>query len=133
MAQHPLCVYSAKDEEEAAIVVAWLDEQGIPAMVPEADVSETVLWGSPSMFSAGVEVCVREEAAVAKARTLLKQHDAALRQRVETSAANQGVCVVCDKCGQTSTFPAETAGTVQECPHCKEFTDVPRPPLPPHH
>ena len=31
---------------------------------------------------------------------------------------------VCDKCGQSTSFPGSAVGTVQECPHCGTFVDV---------
>jgi hypothetical protein len=33
--------------------------------------------------------------------------------------------VKCDECEKVSGFPATQTGTVQECPHCGEYMDVP--------
>jgi hypothetical protein len=33
--------------------------------------------------------------------------------------------VVCEGCGKTSIWPLDTAGTVQECPECRGYIDVP--------
>src|SRR5262245_48446029 len=56
---------------------------------------------------------VREKvAAFAEARTLR------LRQRDPVSAT-------CEECGQSAEFPAAEIGTVQDCPHCGAYLDVP--------
>jgi hypothetical protein len=34
---------------------------------------------------------------------------------------------VCDRCGESISFPGSAVGTVQECPHCGGFVDVDRP------
>jgi hypothetical protein len=31
---------------------------------------------------------------------------------------------VCNRCGESISFPGSVVGTVQECPHCGEFVDV---------
>jgi hypothetical protein len=43
-------------------------------------------------------------------------------------AARTGLVeVVCEECGRASEFPASEMGTVQECPHCEEYIDIPDP------
>lgn len=33
--------------------------------------------------------------------------------------------LTCEECGKLMTFPLSALGTVQTCPHCGEYVDVP--------
>jgi hypothetical protein len=54
------------------------------------------------------------------------------RQRLRStpaknSAQREGdwVQAVCEECGRKSIFGASKAGTIQDCPHCRAYLDVP--------
>jgi uncharacterized paraquat-inducible protein A len=35
------------------------------------------------------------------------------------------VQATCEECGRVATFPPQQAGSVQACPHCKAYLDLP--------
>lgn len=114
-------VYRARNVEEADIIVAWLEEQGVAALVKDRTVAGTL--DIPVLFSPhGIEICVPEPAQAERAAELLKEH---YRERGEADDTGPAVEVVCEKCGQTSSFPSSRRGMVQTCPHCNAYIDVP--------
>jgi hypothetical protein len=127
MDSDPRCVYVAEDRALAEAVVGWLAAQGIPAEVmdrPAPDGLEGL--GALSGFSAAAqEVWVSDSSASHRARQLLVEHEQKLRAKREDRVG--AVDVVCEECGETTAFPAAEQGTVQECPHCQAFLDVPDP------
>ncbi|HUU82844.1 MAG TPA: DUF2007 domain-containing protein [Phycisphaerae bacterium] len=116
------CVYRAADIEEAKVVVAWLSEQGIAALVKDehaAAMMQTSLIVAPE----GIEVCVTNAEDAARATALLRDHFARKDRRGSPDAGP--VAATCEECGRTSEFPAAQGGSVQNCPHCKAYIDVP--------
>ena len=125
----PKCVHVEHNLARARLIVAWLGSHGIPAEVMD----EMTLGGFEGLVSIlpsklsfrGVEVWVLDPADADRARQLLAEHAA------ELQAARAGrtgeVEAVCEECGDATTFPAEEQGTVQECPHCGAYLDVPDP------
>ncbi|MBI4717407.1 MAG: DUF2007 domain-containing protein [Planctomycetes bacterium] len=117
------CVYRAGSLGEADIVAAWLEEKSIPAFVKDAAAAQ----GLATPFIAapkGIEVCVAPDRAD-EARSLLSRHRAELRQGKSASNADAPITAVCEDCSKASTFPASQARTVQTCPWCKAYIDVP--------
>ncbi len=108
-------VYRAADIEEADIIVAWLEERGITAQVK----------GSleiPVVYNPGdIEVCVADPDEAKQAIALLRDH----YQHEAPVDAGGTIEAMCEECGQASTFPSDQRGTVQNCPHCGEYLDVP--------
>jgi hypothetical protein len=45
-------------------------------------------------------------------------------ERARAVGDERPVDVVCEECGQASTFPPAQRGTVQHCPHCSAYLDV---------
>lgn len=122
----PKCVHVENDSATASFVASWLTSQGIPARV----MNEEVLGGfegltgvSENMGYRGPEVWVDDIADADRARTLFAEKAAELR--AERAATLGPVEAVCDECGTKSTFPADARGTVQECPQCASYIDIP--------
>src|SRR5262249_13611813 len=75
----------------------------------------------------GIEVWV-PDADVDRARELLAAKTEEFQRKVDQRATRTGtVEAVCEECGQSATFPASTAGTVEDCPSCGAYLDVPDP------
>lgn len=77
-----IVVHNAGTLEEADIVVAWLDDQGIKAMVKDRNVLGT-LPGVGAVSHNQVEVCVGDTAEAEKALELLKKHAEEVARRHE--------------------------------------------------
>jgi hypothetical protein len=116
----PKCVFVASHFGQANIVASWLRGHGIPAEVMNRETTGGL--GYPLAAGlAGVEVWVMDPAQVAEAIRLLGDHALELITQKPTGPPLE---VVCEECGQTSTFPAEQRGSVQNCPHCSAYLDV---------
>ena len=125
MSRSPLCVYTANNVEEADIVTAWLAEQDIEAMVPDRHAIGATTFGLPAFVPGGIEVCVTNADEVDLAQALLEKHAEAIQTHVPSDGAGQDIAVVCENCHETISFPHSEAGSVAECPNCREYIDVP--------
>jgi len=114
------CVYRAMDVAEADIVSAWLADQEVSTHVKDRHFgSQLPLTVAPR----GIELCVVDPAQAEQVKALVREH---LQQRREKAAAPGRVIeAVCEECGKSSRFPFEQRGTVQTCPHCRQYLDVP--------
>jgi len=122
MAREPVCVRRALTAEEADLIAAWLDDQGIKATVMGHDSFGRQAFGVTD--PEGVGVFVTDEAAAQRAAELLAEHDkAAVRDSDRDDPGT--VSVTCDGCGSVSAFPPEMRKTTQACPHCGGYVDVP--------
>jgi hypothetical protein len=120
-----ICVYRAADLAEADIVAAWLEEQGITVHVKDRLVIgmlHTPLAYAPG----GVEVCVVDAAQVDRAKELLRKHAGESAVKKLNDAAGPDIEAACEECGKASRFPFAQRGSVQTCPHCKQYLDVPQ-------
>ena len=116
----PKCVFVASNFGQANVVAGWLQGQGIPADVMNRETAGGL--GSPLLAATtGVEVWVMDPAQTAEAIRLLGDHALEL---VTNKPTGPPLEVVCEECGQTSTFPAQQRGSVQNCPHCSAYLDV---------
>ena len=119
-----ICVYRAVDVGEADIVAAWLAEQGITVHVKDryaAGTMQTPLIVAPK----GIEVCVVDPEVAERAKALVRQHLEHRKQKTNEPAMGRTIEAVCEECGMASRFPFEQRGTVQTCPHCRQYLDVP--------
>ncbi len=73
MLQDLITVHNAGTLEEADIVVAWLDDRGVTAMVKDRNAIGTFS-GISAVSHNTVEVCVVDPAQAEKARELLEKH-----------------------------------------------------------
>ena len=121
-----ICVYRARNVEEADVLVAWLDEHGIESLVKDREAALTMAT-SLIVAPAGIEVCVSEEAKAAEARALIEQRMEELRRAREADEQRPPIEAVCEECGQSGTFPYPQRGSVQSCKNCGAYMDVPDP------
>ena len=118
------CVHRANDLGEADVVVAWLEEQGIPAFVKDEHAVATL--HTPFLTAPkGIAVCVVDVRDADRAKELLAEHARELSTRRSFAAGGELVAATCEECGAESLFPASLRGTVQNCPVCRAHTDVP--------
>jgi ribosomal protein S27E len=127
----PRCVYVSDTLGVAEIVAGWLKEQDIAA-----EVMDTATLGgfdgktsiTPWVASnRGIEVWV-PDADVDRARELLAAKTEEFRLKADQRATRTGtVEAVCEECGHSATFAASAAGTVEDCPSCGAYLDVPDP------
>jgi len=125
MSSNTLCVYSAGSVNEADVVVAWLADHGIAAIVPNQHITHTL--GLPNVIPDRIEVCVSDEQQLTEARALLIEHELTLAQHLAAVRASGTVSVTCESCGESVEAQARDAGHVIDCPHCHEYIDVPDP------
>jgi len=127
----PKCVYVAGDMGTASVIVGFLGAHNIPAQL----MNQMTLGGfegltpwAPGISHKGIEVWVIDPEDATKALTLLKEQGEQIAADAEARAGLTGtVSVVCDECGRSAEFPASEMGTVQDCPHCHRWIDVPDP------
>jgi len=118
------CVFHARDVDEANIVVNWLAEHDIPAMVKNQFMAQA-LPGADIFGHGGIEVCVVDPAFAERAVELLREHDAELQTSQAIADNGEPIDATCDECGVTSRFPARCRGRVETCPACGKYVDVP--------
>ena len=124
MPRDMICVYRAANLEEADIVAAWLADHGVTVHVKDryaAGTMQTPLIVAPK----GIEVCVVDPAHVERAQALVREHLEHRKEKTDEAASGRTIEAVCEECGKTSRFPFEQRGTVQSCPHCRQYVDVP--------
>ena len=123
MPRDMICVYRAADVGEADIVAAWLAEKGITVHVKDrfaAGTMQTPLIVAPK----GIEICVVDPEVAEQARALVREHVEHRREKTD-EAAGGTIEAVCEECGNVSRFSFKQRGTVQTCPHCRQYIDVP--------
>lgn len=123
MAAEPVVIRRTATVEEAQIIVAWLDEQGVEAVV--VDQANPGVFAFGVTDNEGIAIAVPDEESARRAKSILEEHD---RQQVESTLPDtpiEKVDVVCDACKTTTTFTGEQRGTVQECGECGAYLDVP--------
>lgn len=117
-----ICVYYAADMGEADIVAAWLDDQGIAVYVKDRNTGSLA---PLTVAPLGVEVCVIDPAKADQAKSLVREHLQLRKEKMNAPAVSPFIDAICEECGKSSRFPFEHRGTVQTCPHCKRYLDVP--------
>ncbi len=122
MASKPICVRRAGTVEEADIIVAWLNEQGVEASVLDHDSPGLLAFGVTDVE--GVEIYVPDEDSAERAKVLLAEHDRTHAAEAIGSDLEEQVTTKCEECGQVNSFPADLQGSVQECADCGAHLDV---------
>ena len=117
-------VYRTPNVAEAAAFVAFLDARGVRAFVQHRDAA-SMLTASMFMAPANVEVCVLDSDAAAQAGALIDEHLAERSRAQQADDARPPIAAICEECGQSADFPYAQRGTVQTCPACSEYLDVP--------
>ncbi len=124
MSGEMVCAYRASSVSEADIIVAWLEEQGVPAFVKNRHGVET-LYVPGLAAPRGVEVCVADDETAERAKALLADHAQEIAEQSRATRSSSPVEVICEECGRPTVFPPTQRGTVQSCPHCRGHIDVP--------
>ncbi len=121
----PRCVHVDNETATATLVASWLTAQGIPAKITNENIGgfEGLTSVSTSLGSNGVEVWVDDLADADRAKQLLAEKAAELKSA--HPVVSLPVEAECDECGIRSTFAGEARGTVQECPNCSAYIDIP--------
>ncbi|MCK4660335.1 MAG: DUF2007 domain-containing protein [Phycisphaerae bacterium] len=117
-------VYRAFDLWQADVIVAWLEEHGISALVKDrltAGILPTSLIVAPQ----GIEVCVMDPDEAERAIALLRDHYKPEGRAGQSEDDSRTIEAVCEECGKTASFPYAQRGAVQHCPHCGAHMDVP--------
>jgi hypothetical protein len=122
MSGDPVCVRRAKSVEEAEIIVAWLDEEGIEATIVDPSNPGVLAFGVTDVE--GIAVYVRDAETAERAAALLAEHDRRHDESGSEEASRERIQQECPECGQNVEFDAELGGTVQECPECGANVDV---------
>jgi len=123
MAAEPVVIRRTATVEEAQIIVAWLDEQGVEAVV--VDQANPGVFAFGVTDNEGISIAVPDEESARRAKSILEEHD---RQQADTAPPDTSiemVAVVCEACKATTSFTGEQRGTVQECSECGAYLDVP--------
>jgi hypothetical protein len=124
----PVAVYNAANNVEAHLVQNALLAAGVEAFVTE-DVSQVGTWMFgllPEIHKPQVWV---ERADTDRAKPVLEDFERHAAERREADAAEEALTgppveVVCEECGQRTTFPPRHRGSVQQCRHCGAYVDV---------
>ncbi len=129
MNRDPRCVFVAETLIEANLVVSWLEQQGIAAQVATLNSHERYDALATFAFASGnlrgIEVWVDNPEEITAATSLLTQREwSRIAKAASVDVADDGVPVLCDKCGQVALFPTVDRGTCQNCPHCGAYVDV---------
>ena len=122
MSKNPVCIRRTTTVEEAAIVVTWLEEQGIEATVFDPGNPGVMAFGVTD--AEGIEVCVGDGETAERAMTMLAEHDRKTEMG-EGPSSSRTIEVKCEKCGTTSSFGGDQSGTVQSCSRCGGYLDIP--------
>ena len=125
----PKCVFVTETPTDADLVVAWLGQQDIPAQVmnPPAPTGPLGMsaWSKSGISSTAIEVWVTNDTDSERAKGLINAQMQAASEAIVSKESLGPIDAVCDGCEKTSTFAAAQRGTVQECPHCMAYLDVP--------
>ena len=125
----PFAAYSARDSTQAHSVCSLIQKSGIKAYVIEdvSDVGSGLSGPTPELQKPQVWI---ERADADRVKPVLDDYEQSERERLERESETEAVVstatisVVCDKCDETLSFPAEKRGSVEVCPHCLSYLDV---------
>ena len=128
--QDPVAVYNAANNMEAVFLRDVLKDAGIEAYATE-DVSQVGTWIGglvPEIHKPQVWV---ERDAVERAAAFIVDYEQRQKERrsaeAQTAPSDATIDVVCEECGQTTSFRSSLRGSVQQCAHCREYVDVGEP------
>ncbi|MHC4780413.1 MAG: putative signal transducing protein [Planctomycetota bacterium] len=120
MANKLVTVARFEIEPTASLCRILLERAGVSAYLSE-DNAIAAHWGLSNALG-GVKVEVNE-ADLEKALEALREGRADFGE--EKGAALGEVSVTCESCKGCVAFPGSARGSVQECPECQEYLDVP--------
>ena len=120
----PVCVRRTGTIEEAEVIVAWLDDQGVQATVVGRDNPGVFAFGVTD--EDGVAIFVPDQSTADRAGKLLAQHD---QKGGDTAGDEKLVDMACEECGESNAFSVDLRGSVQQCSSCGAYLDIPEHPL----
>lgn len=127
ISRDPSCIFVAKDQGQATVVVNWLEHQGIHVQVMDTltrgGLDGLTAWTAVS--ARGIEVWAVNLDDAEQARSLIVEYEETLDDLLAKKQSAGPVSTRCDLCGYASTFEGDQRGTVQNCPHCGNYLDVP--------
>ncbi len=123
MAGEPVLIRRTNTIEEAGVVVAWLEERGVQAVVPDRDNPGVLAFGLTDVE--GIEIYVSDAETAERARVLLAEHDEERSAESQAADSQGDIEVTCEECGQVNSFPSDALGSVQECSQCGGYLDMP--------
>jgi hypothetical protein len=121
-------IYRAENGYQAQRFARALEEAGIKAEIqgtilhPAAETAANLLTGVTPWWDAPRILVFAENAE--RAKQLLLELEERERNEVAVREGGPGIEVVCEKCGQRSTYPGAQRGSVQDCQHCGAYVDV---------
>ena len=128
--QDPRSVFVTDDLTIAEFVTEWLNKQGakvelVKHFKESVDVGISGL--SDSEGSSHLELHAVNPEDVEGIRNLILENSKTLLQeaKVVDQPAPEQIAFDCDHCKQPVVFPGEMQGTVQECPNCAGYLDIP--------
>lgn len=128
--EDPRTIFTSDDLSVAEVVTDWLSKQGkeveLVRHFKESDgVGLTTL--SDSQSTSHVEIHVKNIDDVAEVKKLLIENQESILQEAQKrdEKVPEQIAFPCDHCEETAVYPGVMQGTVQECPHCGEYLDIP--------
>ena len=122
MANDPIVIRRTSTVEEAEVIVAWLDAEGITATILDPDNPGAFAFGVTD--AEGIAICVADAQAAQRASLLLAEHNKR-GGAASAKAGSTGPTVQCSECGERNSFPSDVGGTVQQCAKCGAYLDMP--------
>lgn len=119
MASDLILIQRTTTIEEADIITAWLEEQGILATIIDRANAGGYLFGMTDVE--GFAIVTADKATAERAVAMIAEHKPGKPKR----SAGLKVTAKCEECGKETVFDGELSGTVQECEHCGAYVDVP--------
>ena len=124
MSKDKRCVFVADTQAAAQGTALWLESQGIEIHLVDKTTlgfSHGVSFASNDPAADGWQIWVKDLTQVELARELLHEREEAKRQKSELGTIE----ATCEECGATQSFDGRFRGTIQNCPQCGRYLDVP--------
>lgn len=119
----PVAVYNGQSNIDAAVVREMLLAAEIEAHLVEDFPQLGTFWFGGTLPQVHKPQVWVDKADLQRAQPLVA--DYIERTRADAAAGSgEPIIVTCEECSQTTTFPAERLGGVDECSHCGAFVDV---------
>ena len=123
----PVAVYNAATNMDAQMVRNALLATGVEAHVTE-DLSRAGTWVGGVISEIHKPQVWVDRCDIERAKPVLEEYERRALElqaaSTDEAAAGEAIEVVCEECGESSTFPVAQRGSVQECPHCNAYLDV---------
>lgn len=126
----PSCVLITDNRLAADLVAAMLNNNGIMAEIKTHMKESDGLVLTPfanSNMSDHLEIHVADLEQVQEAEELIAANEELVAQTAEKLSAPppEDVIVACEACGKSTLFAGALQGSVQDCPECGAYMDIP--------